>query len=63
MQNNQCGSLKITFTDPQPTKPANKTRHAITDFYCHIQRKQVDEPTHTDNSAAASLLPTIREEM
>lgn len=35
--------------------------------HCHycsrIQRKQVDEPTHTDNSEVASLLPTTREEM
>ena len=41
-----------------------KTRYTVAGFdrICHIQRKQVMEPTHTDNSAAASLLPTIREE-
>lgn len=70
MQDNQYGPVKainnrhVTLIDPQPSKPANKTTYTVSNIYsiCHIQRKQVVKPTHTDNSAAASLLPTTREE-
>lgn len=53
MQNNQSGS-----------EAADETRRAEANLNAvrQIQWKQIVKATHTDKSAAAALLPTIREE-